>query len=69
MKETLADCKVKALVLVGSKEASIMNKSAQKIANCLTMSKLEVMKNYYHGDLSMNHANQYVEKLLQLINR
>ncbi len=68
VKETLADCKAKALVLVGSKEQSIMKKSAQKITDCLPMAKLEIMKKYYHGDVSINHSKQYVEKLLQLIN-
>jgi len=32
------------------------------------MARLEVMKNYYHGDISINHSEQYVEKLLHLIN-
>ena len=67
VKDTLADCQAKALVFVGSREQSIMKKSAQMIADCLPTSKLEVMQNYYHGDFSINHSEQYVEKLLQLI--
>lgn len=66
--ETLADCEAKALVLVGSKERSVMKKSAQKITGCLPIARLEIMKNYYHGDISINHSEQYAEKLLQLIN-
>jgi len=68
VKDTLADCEAKVLVLVGSREQSVMKKSAQKIADCLPMARLEVMKNYYHGDISINHSEQYVEKLLHLIN-
>lgn len=68
VKETLAYCETKALVLVGSKEQSIMKKSAQKITDCLPIARLEIMKNYYHGDISINHSEQYAEKLLQLIN-
>ncbi len=68
IKETLADCEAKALVLVGNKEQSVMKKSAQKITDCLPMARLEIMKNYYHGDVSINHAEQYAERLLQLIN-
>ena len=67
VKQTLADCGAKALVLVGSREPSIMKKSAQKIADCLPAARLEVMKHYYHGDVSINHSEQYAEKLLQLI--
>lgn len=68
MKETLAVCEAKALVLAGSKEPSVIKKSAQKISDCLPMARLEVMQNYYHGDISINHSEQYEEKLLQLIN-
>ncbi len=68
IKDTLADCKAKALVLVGSKEQSVMKKSAQKITDCLPTARLEVMKNYYHGDFSINHSEQYAEKLLKFIN-
>ena len=67
VKDTLADCKAKTLVLVGSKEQPIMKKSARRIADCLPTSRLEVMQNYYHGDFSINHSEQYAEKLLQLI--
>lgn len=68
VKDTLADCEAKALVMVGSKERPIMKKSAQILADCLPASKLEIMQNYDHGDCSINHCEQYVEKLLRLIN-
>ena len=68
VKDRLADCEAKALVLVGSKEQPIMKNSAQKITDCLPTARMEIMKNYYHGDVSINHSKQYVEKLLQFIN-
>ena len=68
VKKALADCEADALVLVGGKEPSIMKRSARKITDCLPTASLEIMKNYYHGDMSINHAEQYAEKLLQLIN-
>ena len=68
VKESLADCEADALVLAGGKEPSIMKRSARKITDCLPIARLEIMKNYYHGDMSINHAEQYAEKLLQLIN-
>lgn len=67
VKDTLADCKAKALVLVGSKEQSIMKKSAKKITECLPNAKMEVMKNYYHGDVSINHSEQYVKIIYKLL--
>jgi len=67
VKDALADCKAKALVLIGSKERSIMKKSAQRLAERLPTSNLEVLENYYHGEFSINHSERYVERLLQLI--
>ena len=67
IKDSLADCKAKTLVLVGSKEQSIIKRSARKIVDRLPMSRLEIIKNYYHGDISINHSEQYVEKILNLI--
>lgn len=68
LKETLANCKTKAFIVVGSKERAFMKKSAKKIADALPTSTMEYMQNYYHGDLSINHAEEYAQKLLQLIN-
>lgn len=67
IKDSFYDCKAKSLVLVGGKELEIMKKSAKMIVACLPTSKLEIIKNYNHGDLSINHPKQYIEKLLQLI--
>lgn len=53
VKDRLADCEAKALVLVGSKEQPIMKNSAQKITDCLPTARMEIMKNYYHGDVSI----------------
>lgn len=66
-KENLQNIKTKSLVFVGSKERSIMIKSAKKIHNELVNSELEILSGYYHGDLSINHANEYVSKVKKLV--
>ncbi len=68
IKDTLVDCKAKAFIVVGSREQAVMKKSAKLIADTLPTATLELMQNYYHGDLSVNHSGEYAEKLLQLIN-
>ena len=68
IKDTLLDCKAKAFIVVGSREQAVMKKSAKLIADTLPTATLELMQNYYHGDLSLNHSGEYAEKLLQLIN-
>lgn len=69
IRNTLAECKAKTLVVVGSKERKIMKKSAQQIAGFLPMSNLEIIKNYNHGELSINHSEEFVQKLHRLIKK
>ena len=59
--------KSKSIVIVGSKERSIMIKSAKRIHDELINSELEILSGYYHGDLSINHPNEYAEKVKKLI--
>lgn len=66
MKSSLSDCQANAIVLVGSKEQTIMKKSAKIISQQISDSSMEILQNYYHGDLSINHAELYVEKILLL---
>lgn len=67
IKDTLPYCRANALVVVGSRERAVMKKSAKLIADALPTSRMEVVHKYYHGDLSINHSEEYAEKLLKLI--
>ena len=59
--------KSKSIVIVGSKERPIMIRSAKIIHDELINSELEILSGYYHGDLSINHPNEYAEKVKKLI--
>jgi len=59
--------KAKSLVFVGKKERAIMIKSAKTINEELANSSVEILKGYHHGDLSINHPDEYVKKVLRLI--
>ncbi|MBP3541160.1 MAG: alpha/beta hydrolase [Clostridia bacterium] len=63
----VASCAAKALVLVGEKEQAVMKKSAEEITKTLPNAQLETLPGLYHGEISINHAGQYVEKLLRLM--
>lgn len=67
LKDTITDCRAKVLILVGGKERRIMKKSADLLSKKINKSTLEVLPQYNHGDLSINHGVEYAEKLLQLI--
>ena len=59
-KDTLSQTKA-------NKERPIMKKSATKIVNLIPNSELEVLQGYYHGDISINHADDYVERIKRLV--
>lgn len=67
LKDTITGCQAKTLILVGGKEQKIMKMSAELLSKKINKSALEILPQYYHGDLSINHSMEYVEKLLQLI--
>ena len=67
LKDTLSRTRAKVLILVGSKKRSIMKKSAVKIAELIPNSELEILQGYYHGDISINHADDYVERVKRLV--
>ena len=67
--KNLQNIKTKSLVFVGSRERSIMVKSAKKIHNELVNSELEILSGYYHGDLSINHAEEYVFIIKKLVKK
>ncbi|MDB8658209.1 alpha/beta fold hydrolase [Streptococcus anginosus] len=67
LKDTLSRTRAKVLILVGRKERSIMKKSAVKIAELIPNSELEILQGYYHGDISINHADDYVERVKRLV--
>lgn len=66
-KASIARCSARALVLVGSRERPVMKRSAEKLAGMLKGAELEILKGFRHGDLSINHAQLYAEKLMSLI--
>ena len=67
LKDTITGCQAKTLILVGGKEHKIMKMSAELLSKKINKSALEILPQYHHGDLSINHNMEYVEKLLQLI--
>ena len=69
IKESIKNIKAKVLILVGSKERNIMKKSAKKLNELIPNCNMKILDGYYHGDLSINHADEYVEILLNFIEK
>lgn len=67
LKISLSKTQAKVIVLVGSKERPIMKKSATKIVELISNGELEILQGYYHGDISINHADEYVAIVKKLV--
>ena len=67
VKESLKESCSKVSIFVGEKENNAMQKSASIIHNALPGSSLQVLPKMYHGEFSMNHANDYANTVIQMI--
>lgn len=65
--DRLADAAVQAQVLVGERENAAMHVSVRRIHTALPGSNLTVLPGLYHGEFSINHADDYVKMLCRLI--
>ena len=54
-------------IFVGEKENHSMKKSAKLIHEKLQNSFLNILSNMYHGEFSINHANDYARKLSEIV--
>lgn len=66
LKESLEDCTAKAYVFVGERETKAMIASAERIHEKLRGSVMQILPARYHGEFSINHADDYVNRVLQI---
>ena len=67
IKPALRDTQAKVHIVFGSKEQSSIRTSGKLLNRMIPDSTLEVLPGYRHGDLSLNHPEQYAQMLLNLI--
>ncbi len=67
VKDSLKESCAKVSIFVGEKENNAMQKSASIIHNALPESSLQVLPKMHHGEFSMNHANDYANTVIQMI--
>lgn len=68
LKEEIKGVKAKVYIFVGEKELYKIKQSGKILNSFIPNSILEINKKMYHGDFSINHAIQYVEKMIQIVN-
>ena len=67
IKPALRNTQAKVHIVFGSKEQASICTSGNLLNRMIPDSTLEVLPGYRHGDLSLNHPEQYAQMLLNLI--
>lgn len=67
LKDTIRSSEAKVHVYYGGKEPGEMKRSAELIGKKLPTSQLHCFRNFYHGDFSLNHAQEYADTICQMI--
>ena len=67
LKEGIGKCEADVQIYVGEKENHSIKKSAKIIHEKLRRSFIHVLPDMYHGEFSINHANDYVRKILEIV--
>ena len=67
IKPALRDAQAKVHIVFGSKEQSSIRTSGKLLNRMIPDSTLEILPGYRHGDLSLNHPDQYALILLTMI--
>lgn len=57
---TITECNSNVIILVGSKELSIMIKSARLLHGMIESSQLLILQGYNHGEISLKNPKEYV---------
>ena len=66
-KESLRECRSTVIVAVGSRERSVMKKSAKTLCDLLPRSRLLFLSGFSHGEWSVNYGKDYAAALRELV--
>ena len=67
IKESIRSCTAKVHIFVGERENSAMKASAKIINKKIAGSSLKVIDKMYHGEFSINHADDYVKEIYAMV--
>lgn len=67
LKESIGECETSVQIFVGEKENRAIRKSAIIIHERLQNSHMQILPNMYHGEFSINHADDYASKILETV--
>ena len=66
-KESLSQCQAKVLVAAGEREQQGIKQSARDLEQTIPNAAMDILPRYFHGEFSLDHADLYVKKLVDLV--
>ena len=69
LQNSIANTSAKVLIVVGSKEISIMKKSAELLHSKIRESRIYIAEGMKHGELSLMYNKKYVEQIKDLFEK
>ena len=69
LKDTVKESEVKITVVIGEKETKTIRSSAELLRQELPDSRLVILPGLYHGEFSLNHAQEYVQMIREIIGK
>lgn len=67
VKDSIQNCSAIVHIFVGEKETHTMRRSAAMIHEKLRGNTMQILPKMYHGEFSINHAPEYVDKVLEIV--
>ena len=67
LKDTIRSSKANVRVYYGGKEPAEIKRSAELIGKKLPASQLHCFRDFYHGEFSINHAQDYADTIRQML--
>ena len=67
LKDSIGNCSASVQIFVGEKGNRAMQSSAKIIHEQIPGSCLKILPGLYHGEFSINHAEQYVQAIHQAV--
>jgi len=64
---SLTDCTAKVSIFIGEKEKKSIRKSAEIIHEKIQGSSLHILAQRFHGEFSINHADEYANQVRKMI--
>ncbi len=69
LKESIKDCHAKIHIYIGGKENRGIRDSAVRIQESVPGADMTVLQGLYHGEFSINHPDEYVQKIDDILGR